>query len=63
MALTWLTFECASCGRRLYSGYAVETIRHAGKLVGTEFLCADCGVETPVAQAKLQTADGKPWAP
>lgn len=61
--MEWLTFKCNSCGRRLYSGFAVETIKYNGKLVGTEFLCADCGVETPVSEADLQFADGRAYVP
>lgn len=62
----WLTYRCAACGGRVYSGFTSSALeRHLAQQprVPPDFFHADCGVETPLAQADLRFDDGSPWRP
>jgi len=60
----WLTFRCAKCQGRFYSGYtATSMARVLGEPGGVpDLFHADCGVETGWREAELEHADdGTPW--
>lgn len=60
----WLTYRCARCGQRVYSGYtssALERLLAGASLVKPDFFHADCGAETPLEQADLRFDDGTAW--
>lgn len=62
----WLTYRCAKCGARVYSGFTSSALeRHLREQprVPPDFFHADCGVETTLAQADLRFDDGQPWVP
>jgi hypothetical protein len=62
----WLTYQCVACKGRFYSGFTVQALerrlREDGKVL-PDFFHADCGVETPLADAHLQFEDGRAWTP
>lgn len=61
----WLTYRCAKCGERLYSGFTTSALERKLREPGPrpDFFHADCGVETDLADADLHTQDGQPWKP
>ncbi|HEV8359695.1 MAG TPA: hypothetical protein VGR28_04480 [Candidatus Thermoplasmatota archaeon] len=62
----WLTYRCARCGERVYSGFTTTALeRKLAESPGVEpdFFHADCGVETRLADADLRTQEGAPWRP
>jgi hypothetical protein len=55
----WLTYRCAGCGTRAYSGYTVTALERvlAASPVRPDLFCANCGTDTPLDRAELQHGD------
>ncbi|MCA1814355.1 MAG: hypothetical protein LC624_10470 [Halobacteriales archaeon] len=55
----WLTYRCAGCGKRSYSGYTATALERvlAASPIRPDLFCAECSTDTPLDRAELRFGD------